>query len=65
MASNQQIEENCNRLVELDKRLRSLLGARDGQGLLILAQEAEAVKQTSIARRALVAAYEVAGAPNG
>ena len=59
MASNDRIEENCNRLVELDKAYWKLVASRDRGGLLELASQAQQANQHSIAKRAKTTALEL------
>jgi hypothetical protein len=57
MAGNAQIDQNIERLVKYDQRLRALVGGRDHAGLLELASEEQVMP--CIKRKALMAASEM------
>jgi len=59
MASNDRIEQNCNRLVELDKAYWKLVASRDRDGLFALASHAQDINQHGIAKRIKTTALEL------
>ena len=59
VASNEKIQANINTLVQLDMQYQVLKSARDRDGLIALSQAARAVNQTSVARKAQIAALEL------